>query len=122
MDKRTTDVIYLDLCETFDMILHHILISKLEIDGFEGWTIRWVRNWLDGCRGLWSIDLCSGRDWSQVMSPKGPSWGQCSTTSLLITWIVGSSISSKFAGDTMLRVAADKAEGREAIQKDLKRL
>ena len=28
----------------------------------------------------------------------------------------------KFAGDTMLRVAADKAEGKEAIQKDLKRL
>ena len=42
------DVVYLDFSKAFDAVSHSLLLDKLARYRLDGWSARWVGNWLTG--------------------------------------------------------------------------
>ncbi|RMC13382.1 hypothetical protein DUI87_10917 [Hirundo rustica rustica] len=124
VDKgRATEVIYLDFCKAFDVGPHHILLSKLETEGFDGVTVRWMR-WLDNHIQRF-VDNGSKSRWTSVTSDVHQ---VCTLAPLLLNVLINDRNKgirctlSTFADDIKLNGVADTPEGQDGIHRDLDKL
>ncbi|TRZ17464.1 hypothetical protein HGM15179_009647 [Zosterops borbonicus] len=65
---RTTGVIHLGCCEPLDMVPCNILLCKLDRDGFDSWTLKWIRNVLGGHIQGVMVNGSDGHEW-EVVTP-----------------------------------------------------
>jgi len=47
-EGKAVDVVYIDFNKAFYTVSHSILLDKLAVNGLDGCTLYWIKNWLNG--------------------------------------------------------------------------
>jgi len=118
--RKATGVIHLDLCKTFDAVLHDTLVSKLERYGFDRWITQWVRNCLESCTQSVAVNGLMSR-WRPETSglPHMSVLRQALFDIFVVNMDSGTECTlSKFVNDAKLCGAVNMLEGRDTIQTD----
>ncbi|PKU46112.1 rna-directed dna polymerase from mobile element jockey-like [Limosa lapponica baueri] len=121
---QTAYVIYLDFCKATATGLQNILAPQLERYGFDGWSVRWIRNLMDGDIQRITVNNSMFK-WKPAMSGvfQGLILGPILFTVLINDIDTGTGYTlSKLGDDTNLKGAVDSLERRDDIQRDLDRL
>ena len=108
----TVRVILFDFKKAFDLIDHHLLLSKIKTYDFPQWVFKWIRDFLTGRKQRVKLNQNSYSDWADISAgaPQGTKLGPWLFMIMINDLKINDSNIWKFVDDTTLDEIVGKNE------------